>query len=141
MKSSGSHVDGRPNVSVIAEFDYEASASHTISVVVTDGGGLEQSGKLNIEVTNVNDAPVFSGVSCPLTAYIQFDYENDATNSEVGDIITTVEAYDDDTLNTFEDDDPDAVWADLTYSMTLLYYVDSEGTNLGTSSDTIAGVT
>ena len=125
-----------PNVSAISTFDYESSATYSLGVTVTDGGGLQQTGTLNIEVINVNDAPVFSGFSCPLTAYV-----SDSTNALEGDIITTVEAHDDDTLNVFADDDPNSVWADLHYSMTLLSYIDSEGDDLGTSSDTIAGIT
>ena len=54
-----------PNVSTIVAYDYEAAASHTIDVTVTDGGGLLTQGSLVIEVINVNDAPVFSGISCP----------------------------------------------------------------------------
>ena len=65
-----SSVKTSAEVSVTTAFDYEVSASHSITVTVTDGGGYVQSGTLTIAVENVNDAPTFVDAACPLTAYI-----------------------------------------------------------------------
>ena len=46
-----------------AVLDFETAASHAITVVVTDQGGLTKSQSVTIAVTNVNEAAVFSAAS------------------------------------------------------------------------------
>jgi hypothetical protein len=69
--------------------NFEANASHTITVVVTDGGGLTFSKPYTITVTNVNEAPTgiqLLGTTLP---------ENAGTNFLVGTFTTS----DQDTVN------------------------------------------
>lgn len=46
--------------------DYEAAASHTITVLVTDSGGLTRSEDYTVNVNNVNEAPSISTTSFPI---------------------------------------------------------------------------
>ena len=109
-----------PGVTVKTTFDYEDAASHSIIVTVTDGGGYFSSGELIVDVANANDAPEFASISCPFIAYV------DATNAALGDYITTVPAFDEDSSNNLADD----AWATLTYTMDYISYTRADGTVL-----------
>jgi Mg-chelatase subunit ChlD len=72
-------------VSVAGAFDYEAAASHTITVRATSSDGSTTTGNFVINVTNVNDnAPVFGAAS------YSFSYpENSAETAVLGTVSAT----------------------------------------------------
>jgi hypothetical protein len=59
-RAGGLRSTGRPGVITVANgtlLNYEAATSHTVTVRVTDRGGLTYQETFTINLTNVNDAP------------------------------------------------------------------------------------
>ena len=76
-----------------AALDYETKASYSATVSVSDGNGGSDSIEVTINVTNVNEAPVFSDGSSTTRAVA----ENTASGQNIGTAIAATDA-DNDTL-------------------------------------------
>ncbi|WP_346190067.1 cadherin domain-containing protein [Rubritalea halochordaticola] len=50
-------------ITTTAELDYEASSSYSLTVTVTDSGGLSDTATVTVNVSNVNEAPVANDTS------------------------------------------------------------------------------
>ncbi|MDQ6434370.1 cadherin domain-containing protein [Mesorhizobium sp. LHD-90] len=79
-------VDNKIQVAAGASFDFETDETHTISVDVTDSGGLTRSATITINVTNVNEQP---------DSLVVTGNEVDE-NAVAGTVVATIDATDPD---------------------------------------------
>ncbi|MDY0874496.1 cadherin domain-containing protein [Dongia rigui] len=82
--------------------DFEAAASHSVTVVATDAGGLTKSETFNITITDVNEAPASLIDSQSATNSVD---ENAATGTTVGITALASDPDTGDTLTYFLSDD------------------------------------
>ncbi|QQL43871.1 cadherin domain-containing protein [Sulfuriroseicoccus oceanibius] len=78
-------VDAAGNITTATALDYETTSSYALVVTVTDNGGLTDTAALNVNVTNVNEAPVATDGSGSL-----------AEDATVGSAVATVAVSDPD---------------------------------------------
>ncbi|QQL45498.1 cadherin domain-containing protein [Sulfuriroseicoccus oceanibius] len=78
-------IDAAGNITTATALDYETTSSYALVVTVTDGGGLTDTAAVNVNVTNVNEAPVASDGSGSL-----------AEDATVGTAVATVAVSDPD---------------------------------------------
>ena len=77
-----------------AALDYETKSSYTVTVSVSDGKGSTDSITVTINVTDANDAPIFTDGESTSRSVA----ENTATGNNIGSVVAATDADDGDTL-------------------------------------------
>jgi len=88
--------EGQITTSAAAPLDYEDATSHTLRVVVTDGGGLQATSSILVNVIDVNEPPSFYASASSSAAIIHTATMKVNENSPPGLLIGQVYARDPD---------------------------------------------
>ena len=85
-------IDGSTGqLSTTGGLDFEAAASHVLTVTVTDGDGLSDTSTVTVTVNDVNDAPVASGDVAATLEDISVTVDVLGNDSDVdGDVLSAV---------------------------------------------------
>ena len=81
-------IDYDGQIKTIENFDYGSKTSYTVTITVTDGGGLTDEITVTINSTEVNDPPVFDDAALTTTLSLP---ENTGSNTNVGSPITATD--------------------------------------------------
>ena len=95
-------IDYDGQIKTIENFDYGSKNSYTVTITVTDSGGLTDQITVTIDSTEVNDPPVFDDTALTTTLSLP---ENTAPNTNIGSPITATDEENNTLAYTLEGDD------------------------------------
>ncbi|WP_346187115.1 cadherin domain-containing protein [Rubritalea halochordaticola] len=80
-------------ITTATSLDYQTTSSYSLTVTVTDGGGLTDTALVNVAVTNVNDSPIFAndpitGANGVIFSAYSGSISGEATDPDTGDTLT-----------------------------------------------------